>query len=79
MTRYMAVQRHLARPAIEIRGERLAKERLCRRNSAVTALAADRSPIAAILLASIATSPAKLGEPVPSMMIALRRIMSCFM
>src|ERR1700732_2069966 len=37
MTRHMAVQRHLARPAIEIRGERLTKERLCRRNSAVTA------------------------------------------
>src|ERR1700738_5488945 len=37
MTRHMAVQRHLARPAIEIRGERVTKERLCRRNSAVTA------------------------------------------
>ena len=37
MTRHMAVQRHLARPAIEIRGERLTKERLCRRNSVVTA------------------------------------------
>ena len=37
MTRHMAVQRHLARPAIEIRGECLAKERLRRRNSAVTA------------------------------------------
>ncbi len=37
MTRHMAVQRHLARPAIEIRGERLAKERLCRRNAAVRA------------------------------------------
>src|SRR6266851_6942912 len=37
MTRHVAVQRHLARPSIEIRGERLAKERLCRRNAAVTA------------------------------------------
>src|SRR6266403_472177 len=37
MTRHMAVQRHLARPAIEIRGERLTKERLCRCKSAVTA------------------------------------------
>src|SRR5882672_8867782 len=35
----MAAQRHLARPTIEIRGKRLAKERLCRRNAAVTAKA----------------------------------------
>jgi len=32
----MAVQRHFARPSIEIRGERLAKERLRRGNAAVT-------------------------------------------
>jgi len=37
MTRHMTVQRHLARPSIEIRSERLAKERLCRGNAAVTA------------------------------------------
>src|ERR1017187_7590691 len=37
MTRHIAVQRHLARPSIEIRGERLAKERLCRGNATVTA------------------------------------------
>ena len=37
MTRDMTVQRHLARPSIEIRGERLAKERLPRRNPTVTA------------------------------------------
>ncbi len=37
MTRHVAIQRHLARPSIEIRGERLAKERLCRRDTAVTA------------------------------------------
>ena len=37
MTRHMTVQRYLARPSIEIRGERLAKERLRRRNAAVTA------------------------------------------
>ena len=37
MTRQMAVQRHLARPSIEIRSERLAKERLRRRDAAVTA------------------------------------------
>jgi hypothetical protein len=37
MTRHMAIQRHLAWPSIEICGERLAKERLCRRNATVTA------------------------------------------
>jgi hypothetical protein len=37
MTRYMAIQRHFARTAIEIRGERLTKERSRRRTSAVTA------------------------------------------
>jgi hypothetical protein len=33
----MAVQRHLARPSIEIRGEGLAKERIFCRNAAVMA------------------------------------------
>jgi hypothetical protein len=37
MTRHMAVQRHLARPSIEICVERLAKERLRCRNAAVVA------------------------------------------
>lgn len=37
MTRHMAVQRHLARPSTEIRIERLAQERLCRRNATVAA------------------------------------------
>src|SRR5450759_4800877 len=37
MARHMAVQRHLARPSIAIRSESPAKERLCRRNAAVTA------------------------------------------
>jgi len=32
----MAIQRRLARPSIENRGERRAKERVCRRNAAVT-------------------------------------------
>jgi hypothetical protein len=37
MTWHVAIERHLARPSIEIRDERLAKERLCRRDAAVTA------------------------------------------
>ena len=37
MARHMAVQRNLAWPSIQIRGERLAKERLRCRNAAVTA------------------------------------------
>ena len=36
-TRRVAVERHLARDARKCRGERLAKERLCGRNAAVTA------------------------------------------
>src|SRR5260221_5198264 len=43
------------------------------------AAAADRKlPMAAILPASTATSPAKRAAPVPSMMIPLRRMRSCF-
>jgi hypothetical protein len=37
MTRHLAVLRHLAQPSMENRIQRLAKERLCRRNTALTA------------------------------------------